>query len=49
MTALRSPAVNVRAIGREGLKARGASAVDAVAALLADPNRFMRGRGLFVL
>jgi putative heme-binding domain-containing protein len=49
MTALRSPAVNVRAIGREGLKARGASAVDAVAALLADPNPFMRGRGLYLL
>ena len=49
ITALRSPAVNVRAIGLEGLKARGASAVDAVAALLADPNPYMRGRGLFLL
>jgi putative membrane-bound dehydrogenase-like protein len=49
ITALRSPAVNVRAIGIEGLKARGASAVDAVAALLTDPNPYMRGRGLYLL
>ena len=34
ITALRSPAVNVRAIGFQGLKARGAGAVNAVAALL---------------
>jgi len=32
ITALRSPAVNVRAIGFYGLKARGAAAVDAVGA-----------------
>src|SRR5205809_7995847 len=38
ITALRSPAVNVRAIGFEGLTARGASAVNAVAALLNDPS-----------
>ena len=49
ITALRSPAVNVRAIGLEGLKARGAAAVDAVAALLSDPNPFMRGRALYLL
>ena len=49
ITALRSPAVNVRAIGLEGLKARGASAVEAVAALLRDPNPYMRGRGLYLL
>jgi putative membrane-bound dehydrogenase-like protein len=49
ITALRSPAVNVRAIGFEGLKARGASAVDAVAALLEDPNQYMRGRAIFLL
>jgi putative membrane-bound dehydrogenase-like protein len=49
ITALRSPAVNVRAIGQEGLKARGASAVDAVAALLSDPNPYMRGRALYLL
>lgn len=49
ITALRSPAVNVRAIGFEGLKARGAAAVNAVAALLTDPNPYMHGRALFLL
>jgi putative membrane-bound dehydrogenase-like protein len=49
ITALRSPAVNVRAIGFSGLKARGASAVNAVAALLNDPNPYMRGRAIFLL
>jgi putative heme-binding domain-containing protein len=49
VTALRSPAVNVRAIGFEGLKARGAAAVDAVAALLNDPSPYMRGRAIFLL
>jgi putative membrane-bound dehydrogenase-like protein len=49
VTALRSPAVNVRAIGFEGLKARGAEAVDAVAALLDDPNPYIRGRAVFLL
>jgi putative heme-binding domain-containing protein len=49
ITALRSPAVNVRAIGFEGLKARGTSAVNAVAALLNDPNRYMRGRAIHLL
>src|SRR5262249_38024346 len=49
VTALRSPAVNVRAIGFEGLKARGAAAVSAVAALLDDPNPYMRGRAIFLL
>jgi putative membrane-bound dehydrogenase-like protein len=49
ITALRSPAVNVRAIGIEGLKARGAAAIDAVAALLNDPSPYMRGRAIFLL
>jgi putative membrane-bound dehydrogenase-like protein len=49
ITALRSPAVNVRAIGFEGLKTRGASAVDAVAALLKDPSPYMRGRAIYLL
>jgi putative membrane-bound dehydrogenase-like protein len=49
ITALRSPAVNVRAIGFDGLKARGASAVDAVAALLSDPSPYVRGRAIFLL
>ena len=49
ITALRSPAVNVRAIGFEGLKAKGAAAVSAVAPMLTDPNPFMRGRALYLL
>ncbi len=49
ITALRSPAVNVRAIGLAGLKARGAAAVNAVAALLNDPSPYMRGRAIFLL
>jgi putative membrane-bound dehydrogenase-like protein len=49
ITALRSPAVNVRAIGFNGLKARGAAAVGPVARLLEDPNRFIRGRAIFLL
>jgi putative membrane-bound dehydrogenase-like protein len=49
IAALRSPAVNVRAIGFEGLKARGAAAVGPVAALLKDPNPFIRGRAIFLL
>ncbi len=49
IAALRSPATNVRAIGFNGLKARGAAAVPAVAKLLDDPNRFIRGRAMFLL
>jgi putative membrane-bound dehydrogenase-like protein len=49
ITALRSPAVNVRAIGFEGLKARGAAAVEPVAALLNDPSPYMRGRAIYLL
>jgi putative membrane-bound dehydrogenase-like protein len=49
ITALRSPAINVRAIGFEGLKAKGAAAVEPVAALLNDPSPFIRGRAIFLL
>jgi putative membrane-bound dehydrogenase-like protein len=49
ITALKSPAINVRAIGFVGLKAKGASAVNAVAALLKDANPYIRGRALFLL
>ncbi len=49
ITALRSPAVNVRAIGFEGLKARGAASINAVAALLKDPSPYIRGRAIFLL
>ncbi|NLT71992.1 MAG: c-type cytochrome [Verrucomicrobiaceae bacterium] len=47
--ALKSPAVNVRAIGFEGLKARGRAALDPVAALLDDPNPYLRGRAVHLL
>ena len=49
ITALRSPAVNVRAIGFAGLKTRGAAAVPAVAAMLDDPSPYMRGRAIHLL
>jgi putative membrane-bound dehydrogenase-like protein len=49
ITALRSPAINVRAIGSAGLKARGAAAVNAVAALLDDPSLYVRARAIFLL
>ena len=49
ITALKSPAVNVRAIGFEGLKARGASAIEPVAALLNDANVYMKGRAIYLL
>ena len=49
ITALRSPAVNVRAIGFEGLKARGAAAVGPVAALLNDPSPYIKGRAIYLL
>src|SRR5690606_2994431 len=41
--------VNVRAIGFEGLKARGRAALDPVAALLDDPNPYLRGRAVHLL
>jgi putative membrane-bound dehydrogenase-like protein len=47
--ALKSPAVNVRAIGFEGLKARGRAALDPVAALLQDTNPYIRGRAVHLL
>ena len=49
ITALKSPAINVRAIGFMGLKAKGAPAVNAVAALLKDANPYVRGRAMFLL
>ncbi len=47
--ALRSPAVNVRSIGFQGLKAKGRAALDAVAALLDDPNPYIQGRAIHLL
>jgi putative membrane-bound dehydrogenase-like protein len=49
ITALRSPAVNVRALGFLGLKARGAAALPAVSALLGDENPFVRARAIWLL
>jgi len=47
--ALRSPAVNVRALGFYGLRARGRAALEPVAALLDDPNPYIRGRAIHLL
>lgn len=47
--ALKSPAVHVRAIGFTKLKAQGRDALDAVAALLDDPNPYIRGRAIHLL
>ena len=47
--ALKSPAVNVRAIGFNGLKAKGRLALDPVAALLNDPNPYIQGRAIHLL
>ncbi|MEM7697989.1 MAG: PVC-type heme-binding CxxCH protein [Verrucomicrobiota bacterium] len=49
ITALRSPAVNVRAIGFERLKKAGRASLEPVAALLDDPNPFIQGRAIHLL
>lgn len=49
VTALRSPAVNVRSLGAKALAARGAAAVPAVEALLSDENPFIRARAVWLL
>lgn len=49
IAALKSPAVNVRASGFLRLKAQGAKAVPAVAALLADKNPYLRARAVYLL
>ncbi len=49
ITALKSPAPNVRAIGFEGLKAKGRKALDPVAELLNDPNPYIQGRAIHLL
>jgi len=49
IAALRSPAVNVRSLGYVKLHAQGAAAVAPVAALLADPNPYLRARALWLL
>jgi putative membrane-bound dehydrogenase-like protein len=49
MTALRSPAVNVRQLGFAGLVARGAAAVPAVERLSGDENPYVRARAVWLL
>jgi putative membrane-bound dehydrogenase-like protein len=49
LTALRSPAVNVRALGFTGLMARGAAAVPAVEKLIEDENPYIRARAVWLL
>jgi putative membrane-bound dehydrogenase-like protein len=49
LTALRSSAVNVRALGFTGLAARGPAAIPAVETLLADENSFIRARAPWLL
>jgi putative heme-binding domain-containing protein len=49
IAALKSPAINVRALGFMKLKAAGGSSVAPVAALLNDSNPYVRGRAVFLL
>lgn len=49
ITALKSPAVNVRYLGFSRLKAAGAASVGPVAALLNDANPYIRARAVFLL
>jgi len=49
ITALKSPAVNVRAGGFTALKAQGEKAVPAVAALLKDANPYIAARAVWLL
>ncbi len=49
IAALKSPAVNVRNSGFTRLKAQGAKAIPAVAALLKDDNKYIAARGIWLL
>lgn len=49
ITALKSPAVNVRSLGYQKLKATGAAAYNAVAAVLQDPNPFVASRAIWLM
>ncbi len=49
IAALRSPAVNVRAVGASRLAETGDAAVPAVAALLGDANPYVRARAIALL
>ena len=47
--ALKSPAVNVRALGFAKLREAGSASLAPVTALLKDPNPYVRGRAVFLL
>lgn len=49
IAALKSPAINVRNIGFEALKAQGNTAIPAVSKLLKDDNEYIAARALFLL
>jgi putative membrane-bound dehydrogenase-like protein len=49
LAALRSPAVNVRALGFNALAARGAEAIPAVSALSNDDSEYVRARAVWLL
>jgi len=49
ITALKSPAINVRALGYTRLRAQGAAAVAPVSALLNDANPYIRARAVWLL
>lgn len=49
ITALKSPAVNVRELGRAALRAKGAEAIPAVEQLLKEENPYVAARGIWML
>jgi putative membrane-bound dehydrogenase-like protein len=49
IAALKSPAVNVRSLGYQKLKAAGPSAYHAVAKVLDDPNPFVASRAIWLM
>lgn len=49
IAALKSPAVNVRSLGYNALKAQGAAAVAPVASLLHEANPYIRARAIWLL
>ncbi len=49
ITALKSPAVNVRSLGYQKLKSTGAAAYDAVSKVLEDPNPSVGARAIWLM
>ncbi len=49
VTALESPAVNVRSLGYQKLKSTGAAAYDAVAKVLENPNPYVASRAIWLM